>query len=446
MYTIKENDYWEAIKKGLNENAEYIQKFIDTINISGINTLMKESIIWSGYSIGKTLSYVNLDKAYNNKKFKIYVKGESSATQNTNGVAYAIGFYKDSTLIYEDLVAFSANELINGTEKEFTINEEVNKMYIYQFNTSSLIFSKIYEYTEDLKTYINPLIKESRRDTNFVYDNGWYYMLSSGFYESVTFCRSKNLVDWEDTGLCPFTADTVNQLNNMASANQIYAPHLIKINGKWLLYVGLQNKAVVVVQGGENVVGYYSNPIKLIDKDSINAPQGINYEDAFVQRDFDGRLYLFFGTFSCYRVELTDSGLALKSNEYTYIWKGRMGMLLLYRCGYWYLFNVSTTDTYVFRCPTLTGEFVDSKGRTPMDTNGGNLILSASEDIDQPFIMEVIVDDYGQYYAMLDAVVKGAGSSDSARHLYMQRLYWSSDGWPYFEGFKAKLTEIKPHF
>ena len=445
MYTISDSDFWPKIKKGLNDNTKEIEEALKELPSlpSEVNRL-QESIMYSGFSYGKNISYVSLNNIISNGTYKIFMKGDSDSLQNTQGVCATIGLYNGSNLVYEDIVTFSAQEVIDGTEKEFEISDDVNRLYIYQYSKESVLFVKIYNEIKRIEYYTNPLIQNSRRDTNFVYDNGWFYMLSSGFYDSVTFCRSKNLVDWEDTGLCPFTTETIEQLNNMASANQIYAPHLIRINGKWLLYVGLQNKAVVVVQGGEDVLGFYSNPVKLVDKDSINAPQGINYEDAFVQRDFDGRLYLFFGTFSCYRIEMSQDGLSLKDNVYTHIFKGRMGGLLIFRCGYWYLFNVSTTDTYVYRSAQLTGTFVDSAGRTPLEVDSGNLILSASEDIDQPFIMDIVVDNNGQYYAMLDAVAKGAGSGDSARHLYMQRLYWASDGFPYFDNFKAKLIDKRP--
>ena len=84
-------------------------------------------------------------------------------------------------------------------------------------------------------TFTNPVIAADWPDP-VVYNggDGWYYSVATWLS---TIRKSRNLADWEDTGIDPLTPKARARLHQVS--RNLWAPCVVKLNGKWVLYISL---------------------------------------------------------------------------------------------------------------------------------------------------------------------------------------------------------------
>jgi arabinan endo-1,5-alpha-L-arabinosidase len=93
------------------------------------------------------------------------------------------------------------------------------------------------------KDYENPVIGKDWPDpTAWQADDGTFYTIATMGRGLRTLLKSQNLVDWEDTGIAPFSRETLEEMHKYG--RMLWAPDMAKIGNKWMLYYTLYNADV----------------------------------------------------------------------------------------------------------------------------------------------------------------------------------------------------------
>lgn len=321
--------------------------------------------------------------------------------------------------------------------------------------------------------YENPVIREDFPDPTFWSgDDGWVYGTATGLK---TIRRSRNLVDWEDTHVPQIATEDVASLEMFS--RQFWAPDVIKIGNRYLLYV-------------TQFVNSDSNRLVCCESATPGGPfrfRSVVVEswkigkrdcaiDSDVVRDQDG-LWLFIGSVAggIWRTHLTPDGLALDSrrgfehvaglipasDDRPWIYSHRCyeGSYLYRRGGWWYLFvscgaiDDGTYKLCVGRSRTLDGVFVDRKD-VRMTEGGGELLLSTMSGADfsgAGHNGEIFSDFQGRTYMFIHSQWKGCVRPgvkwpNGPRCVSLQEVHWDKEGWPYFETGALLKQERKPDF
>lgn len=256
----------------------------------------------------------------------------------------------------------------------------------------------------------------------------------------------------------------------------LWAPDLVKVGDKWIYYYSLSGWGSPVGIGlavADEIDGTYTDLGKLFTGDEIGIRNCI---DSQVFIDDDGSVYMSVGSFQgLYVLQLTDDGLGLlggletQKNEKVLIagqatadWDGSQyeGSYIIKENGYYYYFGStgtccdgknSTYSVYVGRSESIFGPYIDADKR-PLTLSGGGgrrtygeLVLWAGTDTERdvygPGHNSLFVDDAGDYWIYYHAY----SSADNflTRHLFMDKLLWDDNGYPYVENKKPSFLEEK---
>lgn len=308
--------------------------------------------------------------------------------------------------------------------------------------------------------FTNPVTNVDRPDPTIWHDDGWFYMFATpGGSNNVNIMRSKNMVEWEDTGVSPFSSADFATMTGLYT--HIWAPCVTKINGKWIMYVTLytsNSSNAVAVLSSTKANGQFHYEGILIDSNTNYSVDGTskrvtNVVDPCAVQDIDGTWYLFTGSYNgLFRFQLSDDGLELANQNVVTVaahttGDTREGSYLLYRNGYWYYFySAGTYSNYTYhllvcRSTSLTGTFVDKDGNG-IAAEGNTILSSANGDalFGPGHNGDVFVDNSGKYWMPYHCHYV----SGSNRYLCVQELKWDQDGWCYFDNDKPAASSVKP--
>jgi arabinan endo-1,5-alpha-L-arabinosidase len=302
---------------------------------------------------------------------------------------------------------------------------------------------------------INPIMVGSYADPTVIrVGNEFYLYVTSG---RVRGYKSVDMLNWSRingtysevfTTKPDFTGDNINDLG-------MWAPDINYFDGKYVMYYSMS-----VWSGGATCgigVGVSSQPQgpfvpptgnpngKLFVSSEIGVHNSIDpcfYEE-------NGKRYLFWGSFyGIYMTELTADGMAVKditkktkiagkSFEATYIHK---------RGNYYYLFAsvgsccdgmTSTYKVVVGRSQKLEGPYLSKTGVDMKNfdawnpTNYQPIILKGNSQFGAPgHNSRIITDDNGVDWMFYHSYVSSEINSDNSRQLMLDKVQWSSDGWP----------------
>jgi len=288
-------------------------------------------------------------------------------------------------------------------------------------------------------------------------DDGMYYCCATPGGGRGLILQSKNLVKWESSGKRPFSEEMIEVIHK--EFKNIWAPDMIRLNGKWMFYVTLYNSArdsAIAVFSSDNATGPFEDMHVITRSKETNIKDTIDPE---VVKDPDtGKLWLFFGSIGkMHRVELKPDGLSVVDNaQYVHVAgldsdqnrsrsKVYEGCYLYRRDGWWYLFascgwyNNHTYSLVVGRSKTLDGEFVDKEGKPMKEGNATKILRSdAGDEFYGPgHNGEIITDGDGKTY-MFYHCHQASLNKGWLRNLHLQEILWGEDGWPYFETGKPK--------
>jgi arabinan endo-1,5-alpha-L-arabinosidase len=319
---------------------------------------------------------------------------------------------------------------------------------------------------EELNTFQNPVLNENVGDPTVWKDNDTFYLFYTGNFNS-TIYNSKDMLNWTDMKICPFTNDTIEQLKSIANTYNsdpvIYAPTVIKNGDNWLMYLSITWKCMVVLKATSPIGPFkFANglPYILVDEEISGLP--ITFEDSCVAYDHNEKQwYLMFGSHgNLTRTTLQNNGLYLTNNaKFDHVAgipkcnprKIYEGLYAYYKDNWWYLFAASgdytsATNPYrvvVGRSKKLSGTFKNKWG-LPMKWGFANTILNPdSTDIylGGGHTGEIFEDNEGNTYIYYQ---RQRANEKHFRPLFLQRIYWDKKGWPYFKNNETQITEIKP--
>ena len=314
-------------------------------------------------------------------------------------------------------------------------------------------------YRGGISKFKNPVLDENVADPTVWKAGKYYYLFYTGNFTGPIY-QSKNMIDWETTGRCPFDNQTIVQLEQLArwynSDPVIYAPTVVKNGNKYLMYISITWKCLCVLSS-DNPLGPFRNPRVLVDKNISGLD--ITFEDSCVVKDLDGQWYLMFGSHGrLTRTKLTENGLDLFDGKFDHVAGNRLfprwvyeGLYAYYREGYWYLFAArgnytSATDPYkvvVGRCKTLGGVFRNKLGLR-MDCGFATTILrpdSTDVYLGGGHTGEIFTDDMGTDYIYYQ---RQRADEMHFRPLFLQKIMWDEKGWPYFKDGVTQMIEDKP--
>ena len=282
-------------------------------------------------------------------------------------------------------------------------------------------------------------------------DDGLYYCIATNPRRSLV---SNDLFSWSMSDISPIDAESWKTMSSIA--HNYWAPDVTKVGGKRLMYITLYNSA----EDSNIAVLQESAPCQFQYKGIITRGRETGIEDTIdpevVTDPKTGRVWMFFGSVGgIHRIELTSDGLSVKEGaKYQHVAGLTVhkcpdrsqvfeGSYLHWHKGYWYLFVSSgyygnhTYQLQVGRSKELTGEFLNREGK-PMVEGFATPVLHSDED-DNFFgpghcgeIFTAIDDNEYIFYHCHVRESQRPGQ----RPLFMSRIQWDKDGWPYIEGGK----------
>ena len=301
-------------------------------------------------------------------------------------------------------------------------------------------------------------------------DDGYFYMVAT----NQRFLRSEDGCYWEvvTEQIIP-TPKWGQQYSKPGEGYGLWAPDLIKIGDTWIYYYSLSGWGNAIGVGyatADNVAGPYTDQGKLFAGSEIGIDNCIDPQP-FV--DDDGKVYMTVGSFQgLYLLELTEDGTECLNGiqyqaenkiliaGYKGGWDGATyeGGYIVKKDGYYYYFGSagtccagkdSTYRVFVGKSEDIAGPYrgknnftltMSGKGKTY-----GELVCWAGSnddrDVSAPGHNSILVDDAGDYWMYYHAY--SSEDKFGTRHLFMDKLEWDEDGYPYVETLKPSFQEEK---
>ena len=309
---------------------------------------------------------------------------------------------------------------------------------------------------KETESVTNPVWPHDWPDpTVWVGDDGRYHCVATNPMRSIA---SDDLFHWEMTNVAPI--DVASWGAMQAVAQRFWAPDVAMVNGKRNLYLTLYNSAE---DSNIGVLQEYA-PCQFQYKGIITSSLETGIHDTIdpevVTDPKTGKVWLFFGSVGgVHRVELTKDGLALKEGaQYEHVAGLKVeqnpdrskvfeGSYLHQHGKYWYLFVSSgnyTNHTYqlkVGRAKKLTDVFLDRDGNR-MDEGFATTVLNSDEGdrfYGPGHCGEIFKGKDGNEYLFYHCH-DAENRRRSSRPLFIARIQWDKDGWPYVEGGKPQQT------
>lgn len=301
-------------------------------------------------------------------------------------------------------------------------------------------------------TYSNPVVDTSLPDPSIIKAGDRFYLYATEERQRVPIYTSKDLVNWELTGAV-FTAETRPKFEPRAG---IWAPDINYIDGKYVLHYsmsvwGKEQTCGIGAAVADSPEGPFTDMGKMFRSNEIGVRNSI---DPFYIYD-GGKHYLFWGSFrGIYATELSEDGLQVKDMDDITRVAGTAfeGTYIHKRNGYYYFFASigrccegvkSTYELVVGRSGNLMGPYVDKDGK-PMLDNGYSLLLSKnSRFVGNGHCSEIVQDDAGNDWILYHGIDV---EKPSGRRLFLDRVRWDEDGWPYISDGTPSLSAEKPFF
>ena len=306
--------------------------------------------------------------------------------------------------------------------------------------------------SEQKKLYKNPVVKYSLPDPTIIKANdGYFYLYATEDIRNTPIHRSKNLIDWEQTG----TAFTKETRPTFVEKGGLWAPDINYVNGRYLLYYSMS------VWGGEWDCG--------IGAAVADKPEGpfTDKGPLFISRDIEvqnsidpfyieenEKKYLFWGSFrGIYAIELSDDGLSVREGAEKKRIAGTAyeGVYIHKRDNYYYMFASigsccegakSTYTTVVGRSENLFGPYSDKAGKPMLENNHEILIKRNDFFVGTGHNSEIVSDDEGNDWIFYHAVDI---QNPKGRVLMLDQVKWVN-GWPEVTGAIPSLEAKAPVF
>ncbi len=317
--------------------------------------------------------------------------------------------------------------------------------------------------------YTNPVFSPVFADPCIIRgDDGFYAYATEDFgcfggedkVACIPIVKSPDMVHWEYVG------DVFPEGSKPAwgtSTAGAWAPDVVKIGDKYNLYYSLSvwndKNPGIGVAVADHPAGPWTDMGMVLNTETSGVKNSID-SFTFV---YGGGVYMIWGSFyGIYMVELSADGLRVKDMNTKTLIGGTEGSCafegsyMIERGGSYYLFLSlghccegvdSSYYTNVVKADSPFGPWVDRNGRTLLGKKTlGELVIKGGADVTGTGHNAVIQDDAGDYWIVYHGYeVKyalGAYGSSPRRSLFIDKLLWDGDGFPYVEGNNASYKEI----
>ena len=289
--------------------------------------------------------------------------------------------------------------------------------------------------------YTNPVLNKDMPDPSVVRapDGQFYVYATEGGGLCVPIYKSRDLATrWRFAG----SAFNSSTRPTFIKGGNIWAPDINYINGQFVLYYsmaewGKEWNCGIGVATSSSPRGGFVDKGKLFTSTEIGVQNSI--DPCFFQDD-DGKKYLFWGSFrGVWGIELSADGLALKPGaekfqigpNHNWMHHGTEATMIVKRKGYYYF---------------LGGPYVNRRGKKIMDVGGSyESVLSGNEFVAGPgHCSQLIIDDNGDYWMLYHGFDKT--DIDAGRKLFVDKVLWDADGWPYIAGKHPSKGGAVPFF
>lgn len=280
--------------------------------------------------------------------------------------------------------------------------------------------------------------------------------------------KSKDLVVWEDVG---DAFEEQPDWNN--GQNLVWAPDVKFRDGKYYMYYSLSvwggDNPAIGVAVSDSPAGPYQDLGKIFDSNECGVPNSI---DPYLFTDSDGKMYIFWGSFSgIYGVPMESDGItAMLDKKFQIAGNAFEAAYIFIKNGYYYFFGSvgsccegasSSYHVTVARSESLKGPYLDINGNDIMDAmdwnygNDGvtnvNILQKARNIIAPGHNSEMVADDNGQEWILYHAVVEPdyyMPNGAAKRPLFLDKVLWDSDQWPLIgaNGYPTYYDTEKPYF
>ena len=313
--------------------------------------------------------------------------------------------------------------------------------------------------------YTNPVLNKDMPDPSVVRapDGQFYVYATEGGGLCVPIYKSRDLATrWRFAG----SAFNSSTRPTFIKGGSIWAPDINYINGQFVLYYsmaewGKEWNCGIGVATSSSPRGGFVDKGKLFTSTEIGVQNSI--DPCFFQDD-DGKKYLFWGSFrGVWGIELSADGLSLKPGaekfqigpNHNWMHHGTEATMIVKHDGYYYFMGSlgncceganSTYRVVVSRSKELRGPYVNKRGKKIMDVGGSyESVLSGNELVAGPgHCSQLIIDDNGDYWMLYHGFDKK--DIDAGRKLFVDKVLWDSDGWPYIEGKHPSKGGATPFF
>lgn len=317
--------------------------------------------------------------------------------------------------------------------------------------------------------YTNPVFSPVFADPCIIRaDDGTFYAYATEDYGNyggedrigyLPILKSENLVEWEYVGDV-FSAETKPSWGSGQSGT--WAPDIIKIGSTYNLYYSLSvwddGNPGIGVCTADSPAGPWRDRGMILSSETSGVNNSID-SYTFVYED---GVYMIWGSFhGLYMIALESDGLSVKEGAVPQLIGGTANSsdfeaaYMIEREGYYYLFLslghccLGIQSTYyvnVVRSRSPLGPWEDRKGNGILNRGTvGELVVKGSEDIMGPGHNCAIQDDNGDwwlvYHGYETKYVLGNYGSSPRRSLFIDKLLWDEDGFPYLEGYKASYGQ-----
>lgn len=328
----------------------------------------------------------------------------------------------------------------------------------------SLLGSKREQVGKKEGIYTNPVFEPILADPSVMRDSRTGMFYAYGTQDNwgdgqgsrlVPVLASSDLVNWEVVG------EAFPQKPNWKSAGGLWAPDVVEVNNRYLMYYaystwGDPNPGIGVAVA-DNPQGPFADQGKLFDSKEIDVPNSI---DPFYWDDGDKK-YLFWGSFSnakqqgTFGVELSEDGLHVPTPSDKFkIAAGDFEAVVIHKRDDYYYFigskgsccngAASSYHVLVARSKNLKGPYLDRNGRDVAQRGNGTLVLKGNDVfVGTGHNSRIITDDNNKEWILYHGIDidKGKVSSGASRRvLLLDQILWE-DGWPKIEGNSASYQE-----
>lgn len=307
--------------------------------------------------------------------------------------------------------------------------------------------------SKEQRVYANPVVATSLPDPTIIRaENDTFYLYATENIRNLPIYKSADLIDWTFVA----TAFTDETRPDFEPEGGIWAPDINFINGKYVLYYSMS------VWGGEWTCGVgvatadapegpFTDHGKLFRSNEIGVQNSI---DPFYIEE-NGEKYLFWGSFrGIYAIRLSDDGLSLAEGskpqrvagtafEGTYIHKHNGKYYFFASVGSCCEGVNSTYRLVVGRSDSLFGPYVDKTGKDMLD-NGFTVVIDKNERfVGNGHCSEIVQDAASDDWILYHGVDV---QNPEGRMLFMDKVNWDADGWPYVEGGSPSFESAVPQF